>query len=360
MKRASGAEASARGPRHPFEAPSHELDVPMEWGPMLGFLWQRTLRMAVAALVVVTLGYVLLPMEVTLPVLMGLVTLGVMLYLPTTLVLFRTRFLPRPPELDELLLDTGEQAHGGDYLAAVRAHAAEQLLGTLPLTLLAVYAVVRAGLPGLAVGLACLLLVAANLGRTAVRTSLAVSSVDLARERPDRALQRLAPLVRLPLPRAMADELWHQVAIVQFRRGAVQPMLAALDRVREPEVWGVPLLRAQAVLGQGGVDEARAALAAADPELVEAHEALDALVALHTGEIERVRAHAERWEQEREEVPAFQARFRDLVLAAALADAAPDRARALLQRSRWTTDRLPWLRAVWPAVAGRLEPLAPW
>lgn len=346
---------------HPFQAPAHEIERPAEWGPLVGFLWQRGLRLVAAPLVAVTLGMVLLPVRPGPGGVALLAALGVLLYLPTTLVLFRTRFLPRDPDLDEIVLGEGERLHAGDYLAVVRARAAEEVLGSLPFSLLAVYAIVSAGVVGAVIGAACLAFAAYNLLRVFVYHAVGESSVALARGRLDRAVAPVARALRLPLPSRFADPLWHHLAVVRFREGRIGPMLDALDRIARPEVHGAHLLRAQALAGLRP-DEARALVADVEPhgDDEEAHEAVLALLALHDGAPETVRAQRPRWEAERDVVTAHRARFRDLVLAAALADREPEAAVALLRRSRWSSDRLPWLRAVWPVVGERLGGLQGW
>lgn len=343
----------------PFQAPAHELERPAEWGPLLGFLWQRGLRMVAAPLVAVTLGMVLLPFRPGPGGVALLAALGVLLYLPTTLVLFRTRFLPRDPDLDEIVLADGERLHAGDYLAVVRARAAEEVLGSVPFSLLAAYAIASAGGVGAVIGIACLAFAVYNLLRVLVFHAVGESSVALARGRLDRAVEVLARALRLPLPSRFADPLWHQLALIRFRQGRVEAMLAALDRIARADAYGVALLRAQALVGVRP-DEARRLVQQAGDEDEDAHEAVVTLLALHEDTPAEVLSRRPRWEAERDLVPAHRARFRDLVLAAALADREPEAAVGLLRRSRWTSDRLEWLRAVWPAVGHRLADLQGW
>lgn len=343
----------------PFQAPAHEIERPAEWGPLLGFLWQRSLRLVAAPLVTVTLGIVLLPVRPGPGAVALLAAAGILLHLPTTLVLFRTRFLPRDAELDEIVLGDGDPVHAGDYLAIVRARSCEEVLGSVPFSLLALYALTQAGAVGAVIGTACLAFATWNLLRVIVYHAIGESSVALARHRLDRAAEPLKRALKLPLPSRFADPLWYHVAIVRFRQGRIPAMLEALDRIARPSAWGAHLLRAQALVGTRP-EEARALAEAAEDEDDDAREAVLSLYALHTDRPDAISSERPRWEAERDLVPPHRARFRDLLLAAVLAPDEPQTAITLLRRSRWTSDRLDWLRAVWPAVGHRLDDLEGW
>jgi len=319
---------------------------------MARFVLQRTLRITASVVVLLLLTAFLLgdePRTLLVAALMGLV-----LWAPTSAVLFRITFLPGPAD-PRLRGDDGRPLSALDAVHGLRANAAEHLLGSLPLLIAGLFAAFRLGPLGIAAGTLAVAIVTASGANAVYTMEHQVSRVEAATGRSHLAAQRLTRLVGWSWGRRR-DALLHSLARVRFGEGRVDDALSALARIRDPERFFVVPLRAQMLAGR---DPDRALRALAHPGLSEGQRALiEALVDLHTDRVELVRQRSAQLGDIADGSAHDVRSLLHLLLAAALA---PDEgAVEHLVAGGWARDRLPWLHQVWPAVARRLEAIAHW
>jgi hypothetical protein len=325
------------------------------------FTADRALRLLGSAVAVPTFAFVLWgPLDRW-----GMLSaLGVaaVLWLPTTAILFRSVFLPSPPD-PWLVDDDGRPLSSRDLRATVRATAAEFLLSVVPFVLLLPFVLQAIAVPvpgGMVVGvtLGLLLVVVLRDGRHVLSLWLDDVAIDLAAGLHERAVRRLERLERMPWFRR-SDNVRHLLARARFRLGDPAGALAALDDIRDRDGWRVPALRAQMGIAVLGADEVRrtAASMREDPDAAFVGLLLEALADLYEGRADRV---LER-ESELLEVPIGEPRRMGTVLvAAALAEQDPVRARALLRAASWDPARVESLERTWPPIGRRLASLGEW
>lgn len=340
-----------------FAPPSDAAPTPRaDLGRAARFVARRGLRLVVSPVVLAVCAIAVLG-RLDWPTIAAIWVLGVALWLPPTAVHARVEFFPGPPDRG-LRDDQGRPTSERDQRLLLRAVVGEQLLGSLPALILAVWMSVGLDLPlgvGLGAGLALAALLLWGDGRTLAGWWLREATLDLLAGHPEIARRRLEPAARWMLG-GHRDWLHHLLALARFRCGDPEGALAAVDEIRATEVWQTAALRAQMAVAHGALDEAEALAArlATDPEQARMATTLQALVDLHRGRPERVAEQADALlagadEDSRSTIA--------LLVAAAVAPADPERARRLLREHRWDPERLRALERTWPAVHGPLAAL---
>lgn len=168
---------------------------------------------------------------------------GVVLWLPTTVLLARIVFFPGPA--DPRILDaSGQPVAPEDHRWRQRILLAEHLLSSVPLALCLAW-MIGAGGTARALGLVLVLSVGiaslASQLRAIRSVLLAESRLDLALAHHARARRALERLVRLPGGRR--DPVWQLLAIARHRTGDATGALAALAQITDPDRHEVERLR---------------------------------------------------------------------------------------------------------------------
>jgi len=327
-----------------YDAPDTPVRGAGGGGRLLGFVVQRLLRVGSAALVLVVLGEFVRPGGGLLQgVVLGLS--GVALWTPTSLVLFRARFLT-PPGLDE--------DHPEVRTTLVRALTAEHLIGSLPLIVAAVFAIRFLGVLGIALGVIALGIVGRKLLAALVAMERHVAGLEREQQLWSASVARLARLEGRTLG-AQRDAVRSDLAQSLQLMGRVDEAIEVLSRIADPARHRVPVKLARLVVARDA-EHARALLEGGGASRFD-RLVIDVLATLHG---ERGKATNEQLEALRQAMiiaPPRQQGLLALLLGACQAARAPDDARATLAVAEWSADDLPWLRSLWPAVADRLDPL---
>jgi CheY-like chemotaxis protein len=313
------------------------------------FLLGRLLRVGLSPLVLavgIGLALSLQPDQVLMAWLVSVV-----LWLPSSFVLFRVTFFPSPP-------DEGSSRSSRDRRTLARVHVLEEALGTLPLLWLSVWVGRFVQLPGWAALLTTLVvgaLVLSRMARSASALLLYEVELELLEGTPGEASQRLERWVASPLLWGKRDYGWFLLSRVRFHRQEAPAALEALAQVHNTRRWPVDALAALMAPSAEGLQIAqrlRQARGARAPLLQATATAIELLVLLHEGRGSAVVAR----QDELAALPAGEARqWAALFVVAALAERDVDAARALLVREGLSLARARALGRCWPAVHARLQ-----
>ncbi|MEQ1501546.1 MAG: hypothetical protein ABMB14_04915, partial [Myxococcota bacterium] len=319
------------------------------------FVVRRGLRLLAGPLVIAICGTLVFGLTEPGKIL-GAWGLGLLLWVPGTLIQFRVAFFPSPPD-PGLVGDDGKPLSTRDLRAVMRSEVAEYVVGSLPPLWLAgwVASTIGSGWLGIGIALGLSVWLVARDTSAIVTLILHEASVDLSLGRDDRARWWLERLNRLPL--GHRDHLGALLARARFRTGDLDGALAALDRIRNRRDWPVDVMRAQIAIGRDGTAPARtlAARLALDPAQGPLVEALRALADLYDHREAEVIARAEALRA----LPPGEARRQALLmLAAAQAGPDPAGARRTLDEAGIPVDRAVAVTWAWPPIAARLAVLS--
>ncbi|MCB9685312.1 MAG: hypothetical protein H6738_23060 [Alphaproteobacteria bacterium] len=279
---------------------------------------------------------------------------GTVMWLPTTALLFRLTFFPRPA--DPGMLDhTDRPVSVRDLRLLLRTHLVEHLLGTLPLMLLvaATHRLLDPRVAGL-VALAGTTFVVWRILRVVLHVAIQDAELDAVVGQQRRAIARLGFLSPLP---GFGDAGWMVLARARFRDGDPAGAVDALDHVRRSD-WRIAGLRAQmgiAVLPLEELERTRDELAAGDPEQASIALVIDGMLKLRRG-LPLEPRHVDHFTALPEGEPR---RLGALLVAAHEAPTDPSGAAARLRSAGVDRARLEAMRGNWPEVAARIAPLLP-
>jgi hypothetical protein len=281
--------------------------------------------------------------------------MGLVIWLPTTILQLRIRFFPSPP--DPWLGDDDGGHSEQDLRRLGRSEILEMLLGMgPPLVLLAWFARESRLPPSLQVLLLVIPLLFVLRAVSAIRQQLLREAVlALAAGRAEEARASLEPFSGRGR-RWIGDYGLYLLCRARFQTGDRAGALAALHAIGDADGYAVDVVEAQIDVERLGPERI---LEMADrlhrePRSRALAAPLRALAWLHQDRDDLVLAD----EKALVGVPWAEARrFSALLLAAAMASRDPARARALVGEIGWPLERVRALAACWPPVARRLAPL---
>lgn len=314
------------------------------------FLFGRLMRVGLSPLVLalcIGLAWDLSPKTIA-----GTWLLAVLLWLPSTAVLFRTTFFPAPPDR-WLGTEDGTPRSVRDLRSVARMTVLEDLLGTMPLLWLSGWIgeafAAPAPIPSL-LPIGAFLFVGARAARSLHALLLHEAALDIASGR--------SPVARARLERLASWRWWRSdyghylLARARFRDRDVDAALQALDQIRSPERWAVPALRVQMSIDRIPPAQARAEadrIRSIYPPLAEV---IELLTLLHEGRADEAAARRPLLDT----LPPGEAKaLAALLIAAALAPQHPSEAQALLVAHGYTEARALDYASCWPLLSRRLS-----